>query len=224
MAKNRLKAEQIIIKYVDMIDPSGRTKLMYEKDIFPNLNDQQFDKWMTDIRDSKDFVFVIDDNFAGSQISTKNNLKVAKELGVEFFQHLVLTDPATGITFKTPLKYLVIDVPVRRQIQSLVNKISIPEDNQHIDELTDQPTGISKGSALSQPEILALYSQGFDKTILEFIRYRGGDLKAMNFMDREIMQKGGVNMETIDKTVQSRAKASETLSILLKGMHFDNNL
>jgi hypothetical protein len=67
-----------------------------------------------------------------------------------------------------------------------------------------------------------LYSQGFDKAILEMIKYRGGDIKLMNEMDKRIRDTGGVRMESL-KGVGGRVKSTTTLSALLKGMHLDNN-
>lgn len=75
---------------------------------------------------------------------------------------------------------------------------------------------------MSFPEILVLYAQGFDKAILELIKFRGGDVKLMNEMDKRIRDTGGVTMDSLP-TGRSRVKSTLTLSALLKGMHFENN-
>ena len=54
------------------------------------------------------------------------------------------------------------------------------------------------------------------------IKYRGGDIKLMNEMDKRIRDTGGVRMESL-KGVGGRVKSTTTLSALLKGMHLDNN-
>lgn len=220
MAGNRAAAQAEILKWIGKIDPSGRNSKIY-KELFEGMSDKQFDDYIVAIEKGEDYVSIIADNLTGKQISVDNNLKVAQEIGHEFFHQLWMTDEITGITHLTPQKYLVIDLPVRRQIQTLVNKISIPEDNRHVDELTDQPTGVSKGSSLSLPEILVMYADGLEAGIEEMIKFRGGDLKAMNAMDKEILQTGGVKMETIRK-LGTRVKSTETMSALLKGMHLDN--
>lgn len=219
--KNRKAAEAVVLKWVGKIDPSGKNTKMYE-DMFATMTDAQFDNWMTAIEQGKDYVSVIADNNTGSRITTDNNLKVAKEMGVHLFQRLWLTDSVTGVKYLTPVRYLVLDLPVRRQIQTLVNKVSIPEDNKHIDELTNQPTGPSKGSAISFPELQVLYAQGLDASIQELVKFRGGDEKGMAAMDKSIIETGGVSLEAL-RQLGTRAKATETLSVLLKGMHFDNN-
>ena len=221
MAGNRAAAEKVILHWVDKIDPSGRNTKTY-KELFAGMNDKQFDEWMTAIEKGEDYVSMIADNFTDKGISVDNNIAVGKQMGVEFFHRLWLTDTTTGKQFLSNRKYLVMHLPVRRQIQTLVNKISIPEDNRHIDELTDQPVGVSKGSSMSLPETLVLHAHGMDKGIEEMIKFRGGDLKAMNAMDKEIINTGGVKMETISK-LGTRVKSTQTLSSFLKGMHLDND-
>jgi hypothetical protein len=220
MAGNRKAAEAVIHQWVAEIDPSGRNTKMY-KELFANMTDKQFDEWMTAIGQGKDFVSMVADNFTDKAISIDNNVKVAKKMGVELFHRLWLTDEATGKAYLTPKKYLTMHLPVRRQIQTLVNKISIPEDNRHVDELTDQPVGVSKGSSMSLPETLTLLAHGMDKGIEEMLKFRGGDLKAMNAMDKEIINSGGVKMETISK-LGTRVKSTETFATMLKAMHLDN--
>ncbi|WP_201285368.1 hypothetical protein, partial [Klebsiella pneumoniae] len=90
--------------------------------------------------------------------------------------------------------YLVIDVPLRRQVQLLQSKATIPENNKHIDDLSGQSTGPSKGSKISFPELQVLFAQGLDSTITELIQFRGGDAKAFNAMNRAIIENGGVSI------------------------------
>jgi len=222
MAGDRKACEAEIIKWVSKLDPSGKSTDVY-KEMFGKMSDKDFDDYIAAIEAGQDYISVICDNLNGKQVNTDNNLKVAKEMGYEFFHRLWLTDDVSGQVFLTNHKYLCLHLPVRRQIQTLVNKISIPEDNRHLDELTDQPVGVSKGSSLSLPEIMVLYAQGLEKGIEEMIKFRGGDLKAMNAMDKEIINTGGVKMETISH-LGTRVKSAETLSTMLKAMHLDNNL
>jgi hypothetical protein len=118
---------------------------------------------------------------------------------------------------------MVLDIPVRRQVQMLTKKMSVPKDNLHIDEMTNQPMDESKGAGISFPELLALYSQGLDSSILEMIKLRGGDEKAYGAMERQIAEQGEVNIEPILEA-GTRVKSTETLSVFLKAMHYDNNL
>lgn len=221
MARNRKMAEEEALRWVSDIDKSGKSTAAL-KELFAGMNDAQFSDWIEALENGKDYVPVTIPNLTKHGVTIDNNFKVAEKLGVQFFHQIDLTDPVTGITYRSPQKYLVIHLPVRRQIQTLQNKISIPEDNKHVDDLTDQPTGVSKGSALSFPEILVLYSQGLNSAVEEMIKLRGGDLKAMNFADRMIHESGGVSLQQVE-SLGTRVKATETLSVLMKGAHLDNN-
>ncbi len=222
MANGRRKeAEKVILEGLTAMDPSGKnTKLTQE--FFKDMSDEHFDDYMKAIESGKAYVGLVYEVMGKNGISTDNNLKVAEEWGHSFFQKLILTDSVTGQTYKTPLPYPVVDLPVRRQVQMLKEKISIPEDNRHVDDYTNQPTGISKGGGISLPETLVLYSAGLTKSLTEMIKFRGGDLKAMNVMDRAIAEQGDASQESISK-LGTRVKSTVTMSILLKGMHLDNN-
>lgn len=221
MAKNRGAAQEVILRMVADLDPSGKNTAVYE-DAFKRMNDAQFDNWMQAIEKNQDFVSLIVDNNNNNKVTIENNLKVAKKWGVKLFQRLWLTDPNTGMTYLTPLEYLVLHLPVRRQIQTLENKVSIPEDNKHVDEMTGQPTGPSKGSSISFPELQVLYGRGLDWSIQELIKFRGGDEKGMRELEKSVISSGGVSLEAL-KQLGTRNRSTVTLSIFLKGMMLDNN-
>jgi hypothetical protein len=221
MPGNRKAAEKVILEWMNQIDPSGVNTKQYEQ-FFANMDDKAFDAYIEAIEKEEDYVSVTMPNLGDTKITTENNLKLGEKLGINFFQRIWYTDPATGVTALTPQKYLVVELPVRRQIQTLVNKISIPEDNKHVDEMTDQPTGVSKGSSISFPEILVMYAAGHEKAIEEMIKVRGGDLKALQIMEKSIHETGGASLQVIGKA-GTRVKSTETLAILMKGAHLDNN-
>lgn len=219
---NRAAAEAVILNGLSEVDPSKvNTKLM--ESFLKAMDDKAFEAYYKAIKEGNDFIPIVMENLNGIRITTQNNLRVAKAWGVEFFQRVWTTDPTTGTLYLTPKKYPVMHLPIRRQIQTLENKSSIPEDNKHIDEMTDQPTGVSKGSSMSFPESLVMYSQGYEKCILEFIKFRGGDLKLMTEMEKQIRDTGGVSMDSLSAMSKTRVRSTLTLSTLLKGAHLDNN-
>lgn len=221
MAKNRTKATNLILEKIQLIDPSGTNQRLL-KEMLGKLSNKEFDDWIERIRTRKDYIPIVMPNMSDSKISTVNNIKISKHFGVKFFQRIKYVDPSTGVTFLTPNEYLVVWLPVRIQIEALANKISIPDDNRHIDDLTDQPTGVSKGSALSFPELLVLHSQGHRTGILELIKVRGGDLKAMNEVHRQILTTGSGTVESV-LNQGTKPTAVKTLATLMKGMHYGNN-
>lgn len=219
---NRKEAESFILKYIKKLDSTGFNEEVYREQ-FKSMSDTDFEKLMLSIK-NEDFILPI---FAPNQsrvkLTTENAIKVARELGHEFFERLRLTDPSTGETYLTPIKYLVIELPIRRQAQLLSKKIKIPENNKTIDSLTDQATGPSKGASLSFPELQVLVGKEMNKTIEELIKVRGGDSKAYYQFTQSVMKTGSGSLENVSK-LESRVKSVETLSAILKGMHLDNNL
>lgn len=219
---NRKAFEKTVLEWISELDTSGENTEIY-KTRFAKMSDKEIEEYVKAIEAGEDFISLVYPNLKKSKITVENNLRVAKKLGHEFFQRLWLTDQSTGQRYLTPVKYLVIDLPVRRQVQMLSKKMSIPKDNIHIDELTNQPRDDSKASAISFPELLVLFSQGLDQSVLEFIKLRGGDQRAYNAVERAIAEQGEVNTDFIMQA-GTRVKSTETLSAYLKAMHFNNNL
>lgn len=217
---NRKAATEEIVKYVDKILPGGGNGETYRRQL-DALTNAQFEAYMRKLQSGEEVLSITIPNFSKTKLTTKRNLAVAKELGHNFFERLWLTDPHTDTTYLTPIPYLVVDLPLRRQAQSLNKKMSVPQNNDQVDELTGQRTG-PKGSKLSFPELQALYAQGLDRTIEELIKFRGGDEEAYRYMNREMIEKGSVSLDALQS--QTKVKSTTTLSTLLKCMHLDNNL
>ena len=203
---------------------AGKTKSveLFEEAI-NNLSDDAFDKYMQALQSEEEVLPYVVPNMGNYTISVDTNLKIAEELGCELFQRLWLTDSATGEEYLTPKKYLVVDLPIRRMIQTLDSKISIPNVENRTDELTGQAQGDSQSSRLSFPELQVLYSQGYKETIRELFKFRGGDTKAYKNLVENIMRTGEGSMDQSEDPT-SRARSVDILSILLKSAHIDNTL
>ena len=219
---NRKAATAEIIRLVEKLLPNAGNKEYYEKRLGA-MTDEQFDQYMQKLESGQETLSLIAPNLHDVKLTVENNLAIAKEIGHEFFEQLWLTDPTTGRVYLTPQKHLVIALPVRRQQQLLVKKIAIPQHNRSSDDLTGQPTGDSHGSSLSFPELQVMYAQGFDRSIEEFIKFRGGDLKALRAMSLQLIETGSANQDSIKRT-PTKVKSTETLSTFLKGMHLANTL
>lgn len=223
MAKNRKAAEALILKWVSKIDPTGTNSKMYKDEIFPAMNNEDFDNWMKAIEAGTDYIFINVPNLTGKGVTVANNLKVAKEMGVNLFQKIELTDPVTGKRYMGVRDYLIIHLPVKRQIQMITNKMSIQDADVKYDDLSGQVAGSTKGASMSFPETLVLYSQGLDNTLEEFLKVRGGDQMAGRVVNEMVINQGNGSIKMIED-LPSRAKSSTTLSTIMKAMHLDNNL
>lgn len=220
MAGNRKKAEAIALSWVNDIDPSGEsTKILMG--FFKEMTDKQFADWIKALKEKTDYVPVTVPAMGKCAITVGNNLEIAKRRGVKIFEKVWFTDPTTGATYLSPIKYPVVYLPIRRQIQSLAKKVSIPDDYKKIDEMTGQPIGASKGSAVTFPEIQVLYAQGFETSLLELINIRGGNEKAWRAMEKAQIEGGEASVEQFSN-MGTRTKSTETVSILFKMAHLDN--
>lgn len=222
MAGNRKKATQVLLEQLALLDKSGEN-VAYYRDHLAKLSDVEFDEYIQALEREDEYVSLAQPNFTGNSLTVPELLAAGDKLAHSFFERLWLTDRVTGITMLTPHEYMVIVVPLRRQSQSLMTKMSVPEDNSHIDTLSGQPTGDSKSSRLSFVELQILRNQGIDRAIEELVGPRGGNLKALNILDQQIIETGSGSLDAPGMN-DEKVKSVEVLSSYLKAMHLDNTL
>ncbi|QVD49397.1 hypothetical protein LUCX_327 [Xanthomonas phage vB_XciM_LucasX] len=219
---NRKAAEAEALAWIEQLVPGGQC-VADTKALFASMSDAQFETYMAKLESGEEILSIAVPNLGTDRLELERLLDLGPKLGHSFFEQLWLTDAKTGTTYLTPEKYLVIDLPLRRQQQLLTEKISIPDNNRHVDEMTGQVTGDSKGASLSLPEIQLLRSQGLDRPILEAIKVRGGDHRAFRAIDRQIIETGGASLDSV-LGAGTRVKSTESLATLFKGMHLSTNL
>ena len=222
MSGNRKAATEELVRLIDAMMP-GSPNTANTRARLEAMSDKQFDDYMSKLESGELAPTIVVPPLGKHKLSIERNLDIAESLGHNFFERVWMTDPTTGTEYLTPIPYLIVDLPLRRQQQLLVKKASIPDDNDHVDELTDQPTGVSKSSTMSFPEMQVLHGQGQEKIILELIKFRGGDTKAFNAMNKAIMQYGAVSIDQLSK-MGTRVKATESVSAFLNAMHMDHTL
>jgi hypothetical protein len=222
MPKNRKAAEAVILKRVEQMAPGGPTTQIY-RDMFARMDDQAFDAFMTKLKGGMRLP-ILDPNLGTHKLTVENALKMAKDMGHDFYQR-VWINPNDGKTpaFLTNKKYLVLDLPYRRQAQLLEKKVRIPKHNRSVDELTGQAAGESKGSKLSSPEIQVLAALDLPNTITEQIKVRGGDIKAFDASNNMVDKTGGFSMKAIEH-LAGGVESTKTLSTFLTAMHLSNTL
>lgn len=194
MAKNRAEAQALIIKYIDKLIPDGKNKAMYEQ-LFSKMSDTAFDVFMKKLESGEHSLAIIAPNFAKIGLTVSRNLEIAQELKHNFFERIWIHGVGDEPTYLTPIPYMVVDLPVNRQGQLLIKKISVAEDNKAVDDRTGQPTGRSKGASISYNETQVLAALGLDTVLEEFLKYRGGDLKGNYAMNNSVSKTGGVSLK-----------------------------
>ena len=218
---NRQAAENFIIKMVDELLPGGGNGEYYRSSVFPNLSDKAFEAWMKKLQSGEEIISIVAPNLNKNKLTVKNNLRVAEKLGHNFWERIWLHNGDQ--TYLSNHRYLIIDLPFRRQAQLLEKKISIPANNNTVDNLTGQPTGASKGSRLSFPEIQIMAALNLTESSKEFLKYRGGDVNGFDAMNKAIDQTGYVYMSELDK-LGTTVTSTETLRSFLLGMHLYSTL
>ncbi len=223
MAGNRKAAEQIIIDMVEAILPGGGNRQVYET-FFSKMNDKTFDQWMEDINTGKERPFIYVPNGSKHKLSTERNFAIAKKVGHSFFEKIwVDHDDPERPKYLTNVPYIILELPVRRQSQLLVKKISVPDNNRSIDQLTGQPAGGSRSARISYPELQFLMGMNLPNSLIELMKYRGGDQGGFNAMNRTISTDGTVSLKGINH-LATGVESTKTLSAYLTAMHLRNTL
>lgn len=220
---NRKAAEAVVLDGIEALLPGGDNTQIY-KDMFAEMSNAQFDAWMERLAAGEIRLAIIAPNMdVKNRLTVERNLALAEKWGHQFFERLRIDYGNEVPVFLTPMRYLVVQLSLRRQAQLLVKKTSIPVDNKSIDDYTGQPTGQSKGSKLSYPEMLILASHGLDESTTEMIKYRGGDVKGLDAMNTAISKSGGVSLKSIEH-LGTKVKSTQTLRTFLLSMHLENTL
>ena len=220
MAKDRKAAEKFLIDSIEEMLPGGGNKEYY-KDLFSKMSDEEFDKLMKDYETGEDRPVIYAPNFTENKLNVQRNLELAEKHGHNFFEKIWIHSPnADEAPYLSNNAYMVLELPVRRQAQLLTKKISVPEHNRSIDQLTGQPSGDSKASKLSYPELQVMRSMGLDQSLRELIKFRGGDMGGFNAMNKVIAKDGYDSIEPYTTGVES----TSALKVFLTAMHLKNTL
>jgi hypothetical protein len=232
MAGNRKAAEAVVLEYIEKLIPVSGNVDIY-RNLFASMDDAAFALWIEQLERKEIRLAVIAPNLTAhdegqhknhlTRLDIERNLAIADELGHNFFEKIWIDNGNDIPPYLSPIPYLVVDLPLRRQAQLLVKKISIPEDSKSVDDFTGQPTGKSKGSKISYPETQIMAALNLDNNLKEMLKYRGGDEKGFDALNTAISKTGGVSLKSIEK-LGTQVKSTQTLSIILTCMHLSNTL
>ena len=219
---NRKAAEAKILQIVNEIEPTGYNAQQYKR-IFASMSDKQFHDYMTDLRDGKKILVLFKPLYEAKGITIENNLKVAEKYGLKIFERLRFSGNPNEPDHLSPVECMVLDLPWRKQSQTWAKKTSVPDNNKTIDQLTYQPTGASKGSKVSFPELQVLIGMGLDSSIRELTQMRGGDRGGFAAYNAMFMRYGNANLKTLEQ-FSTGVESTKTLKTYLACMHIANTL
>jgi len=212
----RKDAEAFVLKWVGEIDPSGHNVGLYKKK-FAYMSDEDFDQFIDAIEAGKLDLCIVAPNLSDVHLDVGRNLEIGQKLGHKFFERVWMPAEDGHPAWLTPKEYLLLVLPKRRQAQHLEKKISVPQDNNSVDDMTGQVTGASKGSKISYPELQVMMAMGLEQSATELMKVRGGDEGAFNASNTMIQRTGEVSMKAISPYATG-VKANQALEVLLTGM------
>jgi disulfide oxidoreductase YuzD len=218
----RKEVEVFILKYIDKILPGGENKQIY-LDMFKDMSNKEFESMMERFKNKEQFLSVVVPNSNKVSMDIARNYKIADELGYSSFQHLTMGNSIDDTLIKTNNKYLVLNLPFKRASQSLIKKISIPEDNNSIDLMSGQVTNKSKGAKLTMPEIQILVGSGLKASIKELLKYRGGDIDGQRAMETLLDRYGSASQDILEQYAGG-VISKHTLKSFLLAMHLKSTL
>lgn len=213
----RKEANEYLLKIIKQMPNGEMNHNLYSKAL-PKISDARLNELATEI-DNGTFIWPLYNyNMDKERIDVDKVMDIGTKEGVKWFQKLVITDPITGKEFKTPVEYMIVNLPVRRAVQHLVKKLST-SDGMQVDHLTGQPTGNARAAGISGPELSQIVNaRNLTTSALELIKVRGGDAKAHANMRDQIKKTGTFTMGPI-MDLDSRPKSLETLRSFLLGLH-----
>jgi len=215
---NRIKVEKYLFDSITKIDPDNGKE--YKKK-FSSMTDKDFDNYMKALKNNDTNLFIILPNM---KKNIKNNrlFKLAKDFGVKLFDYVKFKDECSKRSYYTNKKYLILKLPIRRVKQYLFGKIGIPESDKTISKLTGQVMQEDKGCKLSLIETQMLANKNLEKSVIELLKVRGGDLNAYYKYKQEILNSGSVNLGSLD-LAESKPRSVVIAEVIFKAMHIDFN-
>lgn len=221
MGMNRKAAEAQLLADLALLDKTGENVKFY-KEYMGRMSDAEFAQFVERVASEEEYIQMKVPNFKGKDLTFEQIMEAGDKLGYKFFERIWITDRATGIPILSNHEYQILVLPLRRQSQSLMGKMSVAEDNSHVDTLTNQPTGESKTSSLSFVETQVISNQGVNRPLEELLRVRGGNLKALARFEQQFLEQGSASLDAAGME-EGKVKSVQTTSIYLKAMHLDNN-
>lgn len=220
----RAKAEKDILELIADVTDNDPANVELHKNWLKSLDDSKFEKVLKDILNDEFNLSIIVPNNGKVKLSVRKSIKIGRKYGFELFQQLWLGNKDPNIPmYLTPVSYMMVKMRIRRASQLLAKKIGVPEHSKAVDTFTGQPTGDSKGSSLTYPELRFLVAMGMTKTATELVKYRGGDKRGYQAMSAMLSKYGRVNQETLEP-FSSGVESTRMFDTILTCMHLRSTL
>lgn len=222
MKVKRKKVESYLLTILKDLDPSGKNVAMY-KEIFSKMSDTEFSRMMERIKEGESILSIVTPNGDNSMdMNVARLLKVAKKHNVKLFERVTFDDG--NMKFKPDIKYMVVDIPVRRTSQHGLKGLSVAKHYRSRNAITGQVSGKDSDSgSITLPEVYILNGREQKQTLKELLGTRGGDVKASAALNAILFKDGKVSRKEIERFADQTG-STKALKAFFKGMHLDINL
>ena len=218
MTPERRKAEELIIKTFDAIDPTGaNTKFWKEK--FASMDDSEFKKFT-----ERTLPFRLQTAPFKYEPTTKNVIDAYKVLDIplleDVYQPYLYEENGRAVTCKKALIAYVNLVPMK---QMLAKKNSWALDNSMRESKTGRLTSHDKAGLVSDREVECFLLFDQYKCLDLFAHEMADDMEAKNKMYNQINTTGQVSLKDLESDKSSQV-ARNTVDIYLIGSGIMSNL
>lgn len=217
MAHNRAAAIKYVLDNLEALVPGNSDTERY-KAYLEGLSDKELTQYFQDLRDRTKWLTITVPNFGKSRIDIERNYKLADKLGLRFHKKVWYPNGEDGSSYQSEIDRLVIMQPVRIASQRLDKKKSIPKNQRSVNMLTGQPTGASKGASFSFPEIRLARAMGLEGSVVELIKYRGGDLRGNAALTASLIRTGRASIDVL-KHYASGVESTARVQTYFNCMH-----
>lgn len=219
MNDRRKKAEALIYKFFDAIDPTKANTQFY-KEMFSKMNDDQFLVFC-----KRRLPFRVQTTVFERELNPSKCINALKAINVPILEKI--TDPdlytrADGTPVNSTSEGLVGYINVKKLKQFNTKKSGYNTNIDTRNPKTGQIVGNSKGIE-SDREIETLVLQNMDDTLKELTRAKGDDMEAKNKMYNQINTTGQVSLKDLESSPESQV-ARNTVDVYLISSGLMSNL
>ena len=218
MTSQRKKAEELVYKVMDTLDPSGQNSDYYKK-IFSEMSDAQFIKFI-----ENPLAFKFQTSIFEIEPTMKEIDKAAKVLGVPLLEkvNLPYMYSLDGKAIKSK-EALVVYAHLKKMKQFISKKNSMSVDINERDMKTGLLVSFDKNGKTSDRETESLAVLGFDATLDELTHPKADSMRAKSAMYNQINNLGQVSLKDIPKDIDD-SLSRNYLNAYLLGSQLLSNL
>lgn len=223
MNTKRQKIETWCIDLLKKIDPTGLNANIYKDKVFKPMTDTDFHNFIQDLKTKKRHLVIYAPNYGPVKLDVRRNIEIGKSIGRNFFEKVWIEGRNGLPTQLTPVTYFVIPVAGRRQAQLITKGVSVPKNMRTINALTGQPTGESQAAKISMPELNLCVAAGMNKSMIELMKYRGGDVRGGAALHGMLVRSGQASLQAL-QPFASGVESTNYVDALFTAAHIKTNL